>query len=61
MHNTALVAQSHVAPREHIVGDGLPEYLDTQHISYYLLRLSLDVGVYKGDVVVATYYIAKSG
>jgi hypothetical protein len=37
----------------------LPEHLHAQRICYYLLCLALNVGVYEGDVVVATYYIAE--
>jgi len=59
MHNTALIAQRHITTREHIIRNCLPEHLDAQRICYYLLRLALDIRVYKGDMVVATYYVAE--
>lgn len=59
MHDASLVAQRHVAPRQHIVCDGLPENFNTQHIRYYLLCLALDVWVHEGDMIIATDYIAE--
>jgi hypothetical protein len=61
MHNAALVAQRHVAAREHIIRNRLPEDLDAQRVCYYLLRLALNVRVYEGHVVVATYHVAERG
>jgi hypothetical protein len=39
----------------------LPKHLDAQYVRYYLFRLSLDIWVYEGDVVVATYYVSEGG
>jgi hypothetical protein len=59
MHNAALIAQRHIAAREHIIRNRLPEDLDAQRVRYYLLRLALNVWVYKRDVVVAAYYVPE--
>jgi hypothetical protein len=61
MHDTALIAQCHVAPRQHIIRNRLPEDLNAQHISYYLLRLALDIGMHKGNVVITAYDVAEGG
>jgi hypothetical protein len=61
MHNTTLITQRHVASRQHIIRNRLPEDLDAQRIRYYLLRLALDVRVYERDVVVAAYYVSERG
>jgi hypothetical protein len=59
MHNAALIAQRHVASRQHVVGDRLPEHLDAQYICYDFLSFALNVRVHEGNVVVATYYVAE--
>ena len=59
MHNATLVAECHVGARENVVRNRLPEHLDSQNVRYYLLRLSLDVWMYEGDMVIATYYISE--
>jgi len=61
MHNTALIAQRHIAARKHIIRDRLPEHLNAQRVCYYLFCLALNVRVYECDVVVATYYVAEGG
>jgi len=59
VHDTTLIAQSHVASCEHIVRDGLPEHLHAQHIGYDLLCFAFYIRVYESDVIVATYYVAE--
>ena len=52
VHDSALVAEAHVAAGQDVVGDCLAEDLDTQHIGDDLLRLALQVRVHERDVVV---------
>lgn len=52
MYQTTLVAEGHVAADEDVVGNGLPEDLDTEDVGDDLLCLALKIGVNEGDVVV---------
>lgn len=61
VHDAALVGQRHVGADEHVVGDGLPEDVDAQHVGDYLFGFALEIGVYEGDVVVADYDVAEGG
>jgi hypothetical protein len=60
VHNTTLIAQSHVRACEDVVRDCLPEHLHAENICYYFLGLALNVGVNKCDVVVAADDVAES-
>lgn len=52
VHDTALVAEAHVAAGEHIVGDCLAEDLHAQHVGDDFFRLALQIRVHERDVVV---------
>jgi len=59
--DTTSVAQAHVGTDKDVVGDCLSENLDTQNIGNDLLGLALQIGVDKGDVVVAANDVAECG
>lgn len=59
MHNASLIGKTHVAPNQNIVSDGLSKYLDAQNVRYDFLRLPLDIGMDKCDVVVGTNDITE--
>lgn len=59
MYDATGVAQCHVRARKNIIRNCLSEDLDAQHICYYLLGLSLDIGVDECDVVVAANYVSE--
>jgi len=59
MHYAPLITQRHIATRQHIIRNRLPEHLDAQRVRYYLLRLALNVGVHERHVVVAAYDVAE--
>lgn len=52
VHEAALVGQAHVAADQHVVGNGLAEDLNAQHVGDDLLRLALEIWVHQGDVVI---------
>lgn len=60
MHQTALVAQAHVATDENIIGDSLAENLYTQDIGNDLLSLSLQIRVNQSNVVVCDNDVTES-
>ena len=53
MHETTLVGDSTVAADQDVVCNGLPEHFDLQHVGDDLFRFTIDVWVYKRDVVIA--------
>jgi hypothetical protein len=57
--DTTGVAQAHVRANKDVVGDCLSEDLDTQNIGNNLLSLALQIGVNKGDVVIAANDVAE--
>lgn len=57
--DAALVGEGHVAADEDVVGDGLAEDLDAQHVRHQLLRLALQVRVHQRDVVVDADDVAQ--
>lgn len=59
MHNTALVGECHVGTDEHVLGDGLAEDFDTEDISNDFFGLALQVGMYKGYVIIGDDNVAK--
>jgi hypothetical protein len=61
VHDTALVAEAHVAASQHIVGDCLAEDLDAQHVGDDLFRLALQIGVHERDVVVGADDVSERG
>lgn len=52
VHEAALVGQAHVAADQHVVGHGLAEDLDAQHVGNDLLRLALEIRMHQRDVIV---------
>jgi hypothetical protein len=61
VHDTALVAEAHVAAGQHIVGDCLAEDLNAQHVGDDLFRLALQIGVHERDVVVGADDVSERG
>ena len=61
MYETALVRDCAVAPDEDVVGDGLSEDLDFEHVGDDLLCLAVDVWVHERDVVVACDDVSEGG
>jgi hypothetical protein len=59
VHDAALVAETHVAAGQDIVGDGLAEDLDAEHVGDDLFRLALQVRVHERDVVVGADDVAE--
>jgi hypothetical protein len=61
MYEPALVCYGAAAAHEDVVGDRLPENLDFKHIGDDLLRLTIDVGVHEGDIVIACNDVPERG
>ncbi len=61
VHNASLVVKRRVAAHQDIVGNGVAEYLDLEHVGYDLLGLLVQVGVDERDVVVARDHVAQRG
>ena len=61
VHEAALIREGTVRSDEDVSGDRLSEYFDLEDVGEDLLGLSVEVGVYEGDVVVASYHVAQSG
>ncbi len=61
MYEPALVRDRAVRADEHVVRDRLAEHLYLEHVRDDLLRLAIDVGVHKRDVVVARDDVAERG
>lgn len=60
MHDSALVAQAHIAAGQDIVRDCLPEDFHAQHVGDDFFRLALEIRVHKGDVVVGANDVSES-
>lgn len=58
---TALVRDRAIAAHEDVIGDGLSEDLDLEHVGDDLLGLAVDVRVDERDVVVACDDVAERG
>lgn len=61
MDETTLVGQAHVRTDKDIVGDGLAEHLDAEHVGDDLLGLTLEIRVDEGNVVVGDDDVAEGG
>lgn len=53
MHQASLIGDGTVASDEHVIGDGLAENFDLEHIGDDLFCFPIHVRVDKGDIVVA--------
>ena len=61
VHEAAVVGQRHVAARQDVGGNGLPEDFNAQRVGDDLFRLALEVGVHQRDVVVGADHVAQCG
>lgn len=61
VHKATLVGDGTVASDKHVIGDGLAEDLDLKHICDDFFCFPINVGVHKGDVVVACDDISECG
>lgn len=59
MHETTLIAQTHVASNKHIIGNSLPEDFHTQYICDDLLGLSFKIWVDQRNVIVRNDDVSK--
>ena len=59
MDQAALVRDGAVASDQHVICNGLSEYLDFEDVRDDLLRLAVNVGMDERDVVVACDDVAK--
>ena len=61
MHDPALIRDDGVAANEDVVGDCLPEDLHLEHVRDNLFRLTIQIWMYKSNVVVACDNVSESG
>ena len=60
MDEAALIGQGAVGADEDVVGHGLSEHFDLEHVGQNLLGLAVQVRMDEGDVVVAGNHISES-
>lgn len=61
MHEATLVGDGTIASDEDVVGDGLAEDVDLEHVCDDFLGLAIEIGVYECDVVVAGDDVSECG
>ena len=59
VHDPALVAQRHVAPRQHVIRNRLPEDFDAEDVGDYFFGFAFQVWVDEGYVVVCADYVSE--